>query len=56
MSMYVYTRITLKVVCIHKYKYKNTQIFVCIRDLLEKIVFQQGDAKCIDVLPTITKQ
>ena len=27
-----------------------------IRDLLEKIVFEQGDAKWIDVLPTITKQ
>ena len=27
-----------------------------IRDLLKKIVFEQGDAKWIDVLPTITKQ
>ena len=27
-----------------------------IRDLLKKIVFEQGDAKLIDVLPTITKQ
>ena len=27
-----------------------------IRDLLKKIVFKQGDAKWIDVLPTITKQ
>ena len=27
-----------------------------IRDLLVKIVFEQGDAKWIDVLPTITKQ
>ena len=27
-----------------------------IRDLLKKIVFEQGDAKCIDILPTITKQ
>ena len=27
-----------------------------IRDLLKKIVFQQGDAKWIDVLPKITKQ
>ena len=27
-----------------------------IRDLLEKIVFEQGDAKWIDVLPTKTKQ
>ena len=27
-----------------------------IRDLLEKIVFERGDAKWIDVLPTITKQ
>ena len=27
-----------------------------IRDLLEKIVFEQGDAKWIDILPTITKQ
>ena len=27
-----------------------------IRDLLKKVVFQQGDAKWIDVLPTITKQ
>ena len=27
-----------------------------IRDLLKKIVFEQGDAKWIDVLPTVTKQ
>ena len=27
-----------------------------IRDLLEKIFFEQGDAKWIDILPTITKQ
>ena len=27
-----------------------------IRDLLKKIVFEQGDAKWIDTLPTITKQ
>ena len=27
-----------------------------IRDLLKKIVFQQGDAKWIDILPTITEQ
>ena len=27
-----------------------------IRDLLKKIVFEQGDAKWIDFLPTITKQ
>ena len=27
-----------------------------IRDLLKKIVFQQGDAKCIDILQSITKQ
>ena len=27
-----------------------------IRDLLKKIVFEHGDAKWIDVLPTITKQ
>ena len=27
-----------------------------IKDLLEKIVFEQGDAKWIDVLPAITKQ
>ena len=27
-----------------------------IRDLLEKIVFEQGDGKWIDVLPTITEQ
>ena len=27
-----------------------------IRDLLKKIVFQQGDAKWIDILPTIMKQ
>ena len=27
-----------------------------IRDLLKKIVFEQGDAKLIDILPTITKQ
>ena len=27
-----------------------------IRDLLRKIVFEQGDAKWIDILPTITKQ
>ena len=27
-----------------------------IRDLLKKIVFEQGDAKWIDILPTITKQ
>ena len=27
-----------------------------IRDLLKKIVFEQGDAKWIDVLPIITKQ
>ena len=27
-----------------------------IRDLLKKIVFEQGNAKWIDVLPTITKQ
>ena len=27
-----------------------------IRDLLKKIVLEQGDAKWIDVLPTITKQ
>ena len=27
-----------------------------IRDLLKKIVFEQGDAKWIDVLPVITKQ
>ena len=27
-----------------------------IRDLLKKIVFKHGDAKWIDVLPTITKQ
>ena len=27
-----------------------------IRDLLKKIVFDQGDAKLIDILPTITKQ
>ena len=27
-----------------------------IRDLLKKIVFEQGDGKWIDVLPTITKQ
>ena len=27
-----------------------------IKDQLKKIVFEQGDAKWIDVLPTITKQ
>ena len=27
-----------------------------IRDILKKIVFEQGDAKWIDILPTITKQ
>ena len=27
-----------------------------IRDILKKIVFEQGDAKWIDLLPTITKQ
>ena len=27
-----------------------------IRDLLKKIVFEEGDAKWIDILPTITKQ
>ena len=27
-----------------------------IRDLLKKIVFEQGDAKWVDLLPTITKQ
>ena len=27
-----------------------------IRDLLKKIVFEQGDAKWIDILPTITEQ
>ena len=27
-----------------------------VRDLLKKIVFEQGDAKWIDILPTITKQ
>ena len=27
-----------------------------IRDLLKKIVFKQGDAKWIDILPTLTKQ
>ena len=27
-----------------------------IRDLLKKIVFEQGDAKWVDILPTITKQ
>ena len=27
-----------------------------IRDLLKKIVFEQGDANWIDILPTITKQ
>ena len=27
-----------------------------IKDLLKKIVFEQGDAKWIDILPTITKQ
>ena len=27
-----------------------------IRDLLKKTVFEQGDAKWIDILPTITKQ
>ena len=27
-----------------------------IRDLLKKIVFEQGDAKWIDILPTVTKQ
>ena len=27
-----------------------------IRDLLKKIVFKKGDAKWIDILPTITKQ
>ena len=27
-----------------------------IRDLLKKIAFEQGDAKWIDILPTITKQ
>ena len=27
-----------------------------IRDLLKKVVFEQGDAKWIDLLPTITKQ
>ena len=27
-----------------------------IRDLLKKVVFERGDAKWIDVLPTITKQ
>ena len=27
-----------------------------IRDLLKKIVFERGDAKWIDILPTITKQ
>ena len=27
-----------------------------IRDLFKKIVFEQGDAKWIDLLPTITKQ
>ena len=27
-----------------------------IRDLLKKIVFEHGDAKWIDILPTITKQ
>ena len=27
-----------------------------IRDLLKKIVFEQGDAKWIDILPTLTKQ
>ena len=26
------------------------------RDLLKKIVFEQSDAKWVDVLPTITKQ
>ena len=32
-------------------KYNRT-----IRDLLKKIVFEKGDAKWMDVLPTITKQ
>ena len=27
-----------------------------IRDLLKKVVFEQGDAKWVDILPTITKQ
>ena len=27
-----------------------------IRDLLKKIVFEQGDAKWVDILPTVTKQ
>ena len=27
-----------------------------LRDLLKKIVFEAGDAKWVDVLPTITKQ
>ena len=27
-----------------------------IRDLLKKIVLEQGDAKCVDILTTITKQ
>ena len=27
-----------------------------IRDLLKKIVFERGDAKWVDILPTITKQ
>ena len=27
-----------------------------IRDLLKKIVFEQGDGNWVDVLPTITKQ
>ena len=27
-----------------------------IRDLLKKIVFEQGDGICVDILPTITKQ
>ena len=27
-----------------------------IRDLVKKIVFEQGDAKWIDILPTLTKQ
>ena len=27
-----------------------------VRDLLKKIVFEQGDGKWIDILPTITKQ
>ena len=27
-----------------------------IRDLLKRIIFEQGDAKWVDILPTITKQ